>query len=328
MPKIIDTSINYNKLINNQIEVPKIENKVHVYHYTSLEGLKGIVENCKIRFSNIAYLNDKEELITGIKSYEKVIGYKGNINELLRAIEEMSRQIYVCSFSVEKDDLNLWNYYTKSNNSQGYNIKFNYKELVKSLLKSNQCLDGCQLLYGMVNYCYKGVSTYSKKLNNNMVFWLKFIEHLLSMDENGKSSDPQVKPPIYKISKKEEEKFKVYNFNGAKVTFEDDAMAPHMGFIKNEAFKGEKEFRIAIWIPKEKLKKINHNIYKFRSCNGVLIPYIELMFVSSAINGIGLSPTTQSDFAKKGLIDFLEYCGYNGVKNKEFIFESKVPLRY
>ena len=46
----------------------------------------------------------------------------------------------------------MWNYYTKEINNQGYNIEFNDKKLVASILHSNSVLDGCDISFGIVDY--------------------------------------------------------------------------------------------------------------------------------------------------------------------------------
>lgn len=40
---------------------------------------------------------------------------------------------YVASFSLNNNSLNIWNYYTKTNDKTGYSIGYNSKELIDSL---------------------------------------------------------------------------------------------------------------------------------------------------------------------------------------------------
>jgi len=56
----------------------------------------------------------------------------------------------------------MWNYYTKDINNQGYNLGFDYKKLVVSLLKNNPKLHGCKFTFGKVDYCLSE-DTYARR---------------------------------------------------------------------------------------------------------------------------------------------------------------------
>ena len=76
---------------------------------------------------------------------------------------------------MKKDVLGLWNYYTKNINSHGYNISFNYRRLIDSILRRNAFLDGCNITCGIVEYTgdfNKGI--YSQFIENN--FRINFIQ--------------------------------------------------------------------------------------------------------------------------------------------------------
>ena len=121
-----------------------------IYHYTSPEGLQGIIESNKLRFTNRIYLNDKMEgkhaLDLLVQAYDEIIedmhpdkeeaikqikDYKEN------KIEKHGFKIFQCSFSCDKDNLSLWNYYTKDRSIKGYNINFSSKELCKKNGRNN-----------------------------------------------------------------------------------------------------------------------------------------------------------------------------------------------
>ena len=55
-----------------------------------------------------------------------------------------------------------------------------------------------------------------------------------------------------------------------------------------------------------------------------MIPYLELNFTPSAIQGLTISPTMQSDLAEQSIKDFLKYCDLSFEKTETFIKKSKV----
>lgn len=136
------TQIDHSKLESSKVLFHKGTNIRHIFHYTSIGGLQGILENKKIRFTNIRYMNDKDELLAGLESVLKESDISGEKADNLRtAFQAEERQTFVCCFSIEEDSLPMWNYYTKETNSQGYNIEFLDKKLVESILRENPVLD-------------------------------------------------------------------------------------------------------------------------------------------------------------------------------------------
>ena len=120
-----------------------------VYHYTSPSGLLGIVDNgedsknAKLWFTRWDSLNDKNErydIQEVLKEYKELKGndireeFQDAIQELINtevtkwdlppilwnndknpSIDEPDPEnIYVCSFSTDRDSLPMWNYYSKS----------------------------------------------------------------------------------------------------------------------------------------------------------------------------------------------------------------------
>lgn len=125
--------------INNNIE--------EVYHYTSNETIEKILETSSLRFTNINELNDECEfthLFTIL--YDRIPYYKLKYNEefcnnLLEVCSkycnevyyyigenlknDIERNYYVMSFSLEDDNLSLWTLYTKEKNFIGCNFGIN-----------------------------------------------------------------------------------------------------------------------------------------------------------------------------------------------------------
>jgi len=107
-----------------------------LYHYTTVKGLTGILEDKKIWATNINHLNDSEEyngslskLTKQIKSLTILPNYAFLYDDVLELLKEYSHHIYVCSFSEKKDDLSQWRAYSSYGN--GFSIGFNRLKLDK-----------------------------------------------------------------------------------------------------------------------------------------------------------------------------------------------------
>ena len=122
--------VDYSHLQKSKLKFKKGQRAKSVYHYTSIGGLESILRNKTLRFTNIKYMNDKDEIIAGLDSIAKDCNASDEVREQMRlAITNLGMQLFVCCFSLKEDSLPMWNYYTKEINSQGYNIEFDDKKL-------------------------------------------------------------------------------------------------------------------------------------------------------------------------------------------------------
>ena len=154
------TNIDCQKLQNSKLLFYKSTKSRRIFHYTSIVGLEGILGNRTLRFTNIKYMNDKDEIIAGLDSMAKICHASEEEREkLCSSFISHGMQTFVCCFSVEEDSLPMWNYYTKEINNQGYNIEFDDKQLVESILRGNDALNGCSLAFGIVDA--KGETLYT-----------------------------------------------------------------------------------------------------------------------------------------------------------------------
>ena len=121
------------------------------YHYTSSDGLKSILKNRSIYFTDCQFLNDTQERLSINKEVDKFWhynreAYDKNFINILNGVyieayedngffyseryvdcgikDEVSRY-YVFSCSENNDCLNLWKYYSKNGTYEGYNIGLN-----------------------------------------------------------------------------------------------------------------------------------------------------------------------------------------------------------
>lgn len=115
-----------------------IYNRGELAHYTTLTGFKGIIEENGFWLSDHRLLNDKEEfdngrklaicLITQLQNKTKYINFKKILNQVLINLKNYEEKpLYICSFSLKKDCLDLWKWYSK--NDVGLSLVFNNDEV-------------------------------------------------------------------------------------------------------------------------------------------------------------------------------------------------------
>jgi len=103
-----------------------------LFHYTSQEGLLGIVGNHELWASKAIHMNDEAEFRLALSLAREAIGSgdgDGEIREeLLAAVDEIETiHIFVCSFSAHADLLSQWRGYCPP--GAGYSIGFSSAEL-------------------------------------------------------------------------------------------------------------------------------------------------------------------------------------------------------
>lgn len=277
-----------------------------VYHYTSSSGLKNILSSKKIWFSNIEYLNDEDEMYYTYKLAINVANeLKDKLNEdfyniIINSHERYLKQkesqkqffdYYVASFSKEKDSLSLWNYYTKSSNSAGYNICFNnIKDIINHQLEDlKDKLDTSRILFGKV--------VYNKEKQKNILKKYMINFNKIYLKETKKENSTLL------------ELFYWYTIRDCSI------------FFKHPAFEQEKEFRIIL--PRG-IYAENNDFIKIRESGKLFIPYLEIEFKPQNVLSITCSPTTKNQLIQAGVKKMLLSYGYNNIP----VEGSDIPLRY
>ena len=336
------TRINHDLLLKSKLAFRKNTKAKPIFHYTSIGGLQGILSSKTLRFTNIKYMNDKDEIIAGLDSMAKACSASEEERDNLRsAFISHGTQTFVCCFSLEEDSLPMWNYYTKEINNQGYNIEFDDKKLVESILRSNPVLDGCDFAFGNVDYSKDNDSEYSKTITSEILSSMELLISKLFLTvakgalvkQSSNIDESALKEWEEKINQSEKKQklseLPIYFYNGEKCSFEKNPSGDYLYFIKRDCFRQEKEFRIVISVPDELLSKLaNENVYKFRVSNGVLVPYLELKFSEDVVKSLTISPTVQSDLVEQSIQDYMNYCNYGIQDFSTFIKHSKVPVRF
>jgi hypothetical protein len=126
----------YNTWIDGELkkeEANKIGNTL--YHYTTVAGLKGIIESESIWFTDFRHMNDPSEIEHGIELCRDVIrlskpGKDGRVGMFLDMLADFMRldnftralEYFIGSFSLAADDLGQWRAY--ADNGRGVAIGF------------------------------------------------------------------------------------------------------------------------------------------------------------------------------------------------------------
>lgn len=288
----------------------------HICHYTSSSSLLEILKKNKLWFSNIFYLNDSEELLYTYRLLDETTEEQKRLNAFFKDaisshcysilkeknIKDLSsfgkKEYYVASFSKDKDNLNMWNYYTKISNATGYNIVFNKEQLIVDLKNKNLFP-----IHGLVNYKKDEQKIILKSL------LLEFNKKYTSIYENSSYS---------RVSRNKDNT--LFLLNELCNDFFDIIRILGL-FFKHEAFINEEEYRIVVLNDCE-VKNCAKSL--IREKNGLFIPYIECFFSKENLVALNIGPTLKDDFYKTGIERMLYSLNYKKVN----ISNSKIPLRY
>lgn len=110
-----------------------------IYHYTDLNGLKGIIENHSLWATNMYFLNDAAEIHHGMAAFGNALNYlddeisQQSIKILRNALDgqrlHQAIHDYSISFCLHPDLLSQWRGYA---GAQGVCLEFDREELEKT----------------------------------------------------------------------------------------------------------------------------------------------------------------------------------------------------
>lgn len=281
----------------------KVNEDIKLNHYTSPEGIIGILdkENIKLHFTCVECLNDYLEQKEAIRIYNKVCEQLHNKKEIddefynvIRELKILSNryffgignrpmvgecQKYVCCFSEESDSLPMWNYYVKNKNYQGYNIGFMFdKDILSSL---------------------DNVLTFSNKTNYR----------------------PEIR--IYRMIYDDEKKTNIMEeivreANKLWVELEDcrnqiehyltTLVCECALYFKSQYFSHEREVRIEVNIPKN--EDDWSQLVKFKNTNGYIASYLESKIDKKYAKCIKIGPVLEKTLAESMIRNLLTYNKY------------------
>lgn len=294
-----------------------------VYHYTSSNGLHGILSSGVLYFTDSLFLNDRNErknfyllLREYLKTWNRdqrdilLQRYFRKPDYITRCLEktdpaqEEASRYFVLSCSEEKDSLPMWNYYTRSADAAGYNIHFETDSLIRQL-KSHPLLE--KLKAGKRSLLCRKVMYEEEEKQKALEQVLRRFSKQWERTESKKEQ--------MGILSALDRKFEVMSL-----------------FYKDRAFAHEGEIRIVIPSCNRKIHSLagsrenqQNRPYRFRQVRGAQTPYLALDVLEKgkAITGVTAGPALDKETAVKGVEYMLYFYGF-----PQTCKVSAVPLRY
>ena len=289
-----------------------------IYHYTSLQGLKSIIETQKIYCTNINFLNDKKEYKYGVDLIRNIIKRLKDEDLNIQILEMIEKNIdlifnserYVTCFSMDGDLLSQWRAYAKY--GKGVAIGFDFK-----LLKTTTAQ------ISSIKRIEYDVNNQNKKIKEFIQIIIQFFEKKNEM--------------IYWEDSTYEESVATIV-----IKYLEDIIASY----KHPSFGEEQEYRFQ-YVIDGNAQKGDEEIL-FRASDTLIIPYIELQpqyntFVEDKTNGkyddhsvnsihiirqfpikkLIIGPSLDFESVKLGIKELLRKKDYKDVD----IEKSKIPYR-
>lgn len=285
----------------------------YFYHYTTVEGLMGIIENKCLWATGIDFLNDPsethyiEDLIKQIciKSPDLKKVYEYFFNESYKSVFFDSTSIYITSMSAAWDSLSMWNYYAKGN---GYCLKFKKSDLFKTNLSdedefySDMTMDEIKIVYNS--------TTQIESLESILGKYIQKIPEYEKLIQN------------IKLCREQDNEIEFHEYNDLLSDLESsfmDDLYKNRFFYKHPSYEREQEIRIVCqYDAPTAFEK------KFRStASGQLIDYIELPINLANIEEVMIHPIISDEVHRIGLRGYLYH---NGLYNTK-VTPSLIPFR-
>lgn len=292
-----------------------------IYHYTSANGLHGILSSGILYFTDSLFLNDRNErknfyllLRDYLKTWDreqreilfqryfKAPDYISRCLEQTNPADTGASRHFVLSCSEEKDSLPMWNYYTRSMHAAGYNLHFETKSLLQQL-KAHPFFKAAGRRSRLL--C-RGV-VYEEAVKNKIL--RQVLEAFTSKWEADDSRESR---------------------NRLLLAL-DRAFEQLSLFYKDKAFAHEKEIRIVISASNRTIHRLFSSAeretgpYRFRQVRGAQTPYLALDVVEkgTVITGVTAGPALDKEMAVNGVEYMLYFYGF-----PQTCKVSAVPLRY
>ena len=266
-----------------------------LYHYTSPEGLLGIVEKGELWMSDYSYLNDAAELTYGLRlakeRFENAAKKLSSANVALQnwgnTIEKLDARVCVASFSRDGDSLSQWRAYGP------IAIGFKFESL----------------MFGYANTVSTRPVIYDTDVQMQL---LDLFAHLCA---SAYAQDQKSHP------------------DNVEKLYEDgtDRLVDLTAFFKDPAFADERELRMVhVENPRvfESLS-IEQAPHRFRASERLLVPYVTTRDVARdypdklSLEEVVIGPCPHAEVLQRGVKELLSTRGYGSVQ----VRRSIVPLR-
>lgn len=267
-----------------------------IWHYTSAEGLYGILTECVLHSGNILFMNDPKEftflfeVITNtVESDTKNIHSDAVRTCIVNRYKEIQNSfetlknffVYLTCFSKQPDLLSQWRGYCPNG---GYSIGFSRKSLEKASAKQG--------------YFTKDVIYMPDRVTKKVPRQLKrFFER-------------HYNHPFLKEKNFSDQAFHKYHMDVV-TKFNPLKLSP---FVKHDSFSEEREVRLYRFGGEDSVFKISKDYLK---------PYGIIKFPKHCIKKIIIGPTLNENYCRSGLNSLLIKQNLNHI----LVEHSKIPYR-
>ncbi len=297
------------KLLDDVIHIEQMENG-HIYHYTTLNALQGILDNNEFWVTKSDFLNDKSEFQytydlfrnNFLCNIEELSFRKKLINEfdaLINEDNDISRKplsgYYIASFSTDSDNLALWSEFS---NSMGYNLEIDAEPFIHSF-------DKMIMWHGKVVYDKEKQLLLLKEALEKAMTWRIDYGGAKSLSDFSDNTPDSITKYIA---------LDLYAF-----------CSVYAMFFKQPEFNSESEYRVVLSSIHEESDYVkNPECLFFRPAKEILIPYIKVHCKAiDSLKAITVGPKNNIDIATAGIS---MYCRSKGITIP--IRKSRIPLRY
>ncbi|WP_273455301.1 DUF2971 domain-containing protein [Nevskia ramosa] len=277
----------------------------HLYHYTSLEGLLGLVGSQTLRATHIAHLNDSNELTFAVELLENTVRRRllepdldpddrkclEQLSEWLEHRFLLEHLLFTCSFTEAGNLLSQWRAYCPP--SSGVSLGFDPHELLAAADAQGFHLVKC---------------IYDRASQNTLVTgWLQ----LLLATKNDKEDPPSKSDPSQSFYTH----FRVH----------EEALLQVATRMKHPGFSEEREWRLVSRVGRD----YRDPALRFRPGKTRLIPYVDFKLPLTDTRNLSLShvyigPAQDHNISFSAIAAFLTN---SGVKVSRGIQACGLPLR-
>lgn len=263
-----------------------------LWHYTSFNGLYGIVETKKIWATDVRFLNDKQEFLHARTIAEKVVEeieveHKDGlpVKEILHnfisgtfdygALSPEKLQVFTASFSASEDQLSQWRGYSRG--SGGVSIGFDLRglrspQLLKKLGGFARCVYSEENKLSLMRHLLRGYVSEILSLHSQSTDEGEFAD-LLARLRKAYPDWPEEKARGELLTTYDEWMESQVRRAKAELTL---PLLRLSALLKHSSFSEEDEWRLVVPVPTRATPAIG--VRKFRPAAAAVVPYLEFPF--------------------------------------------------
>jgi hypothetical protein len=252
-----------------------------LWHYTSAEGLLGIVSSRHFRATDVLFFNDSSEVHYALGLIEKALpeirlgldpgpatqvldSVIGRISNL-RRLPDFPYRMYAACFCEEPDLLSQWRGYGASGG--GFALGF--------------C---SQAVLDYIERTQLGVSR----------VWYEPVDQLRLIRETVSSACKT----LLRVSDRVEQREHIKDLAQQAASYAFSILCQFLASLKSPAFREEREWRLVDYAPTE-------DVINFVARRGILVPYVPLGLPLSTLKRVQVGPTLEPKNAVRSVKEFL-----------------------